>query len=198
MTDRLSWKEIDSLVLCDFASGSLWWKERPLSFFKNTEKKTAEQNHREWNLRNAGKKIEPSDNGNGYFRIFILGKHYYFHRVIFSLYHKREIGLKMEIDHEDGDGHNNRIDNLKQVTCQGNMRNCGVGKNNSSGTVGVLYIPKRNKWLAQITIDYRNIFIGHFDTRQEAEEARRLKQEENAFHQNHGTRLSFSNSKEID
>lgn len=43
---------------------------------------------------------------------------------------------------------------------------------NTSGVTGVTWNNNRNKWIAQITINYRHIGLGYFDTKEDAIEAR--------------------------
>ena len=48
-----------------------------------------------------------------------------------------------------------------------------VHKHSKSGVTGVYYMPKNNdKWTAQITVNYEQMHLGVFDTKEEAITAR--------------------------
>lgn len=94
-------------------------------------------------------------------------KHFYMHREIM----KPADG--MEVDHVNGDRLDNRRENLRIVSHKINIRNTRLSKNNTSGVNGVSWSKKRGKWLAQITVDYKNINLGAYSSLAEAAEARR-------------------------
>lgn len=58
----------------------------------------------------------------------------------------------VEIDHNDGNGENNRWSNLNKSTRQGNAKNLRKRDNNTTGVVGVSWDKSRGKWLAYIHI----------------------------------------------
>lgn len=77
------------------------------------------------------------------------------------------------VDHIDGNGLNNRRNNLRIVTNQVNAQNVATAfKNSSSGVLGVRWHTRRNNWHASIKIDGRHIHLGCFQSRDEAEAAR--------------------------
>lgn len=59
----------------------------------------------------------------------------------------------LEIDHRNGDGLDNRRDNLRIATRAENSRNTGVRRDNSSGFKGVSFHKQCRKWTAQIKLD---------------------------------------------
>ncbi len=74
---------------------------------------------------------------DGRYRSFVIGhKRYYTHRILWMLVNG-PIPDGMCIDHIDGNGLNNRLDNLRLTTLSGNQRNRRVGKNTRFGIVGV-------------------------------------------------------------
>ena len=73
------------------------------------------------------------------------------------------------IDHRDGDGTNNRLNNLRPATRSQNGANSRRPRHNTSGHKGVS--PHRRKWLATICTNGKKIHLGLFDTPQEAHEA---------------------------
>ncbi len=49
--------------------------------------------------------------------------------------------------------------------------NVGKKPTNTSGYLGVTWWPRDQKWLAQITHQYKRRFIGYYDTKEEAARA---------------------------
>lgn len=70
------------------------------------------------------------------------------------------------VDHRDGNGLNNRRDNLRPATEHQNRGNQGLLHSNSSGFKGV--DRDRRSWRARITIDGKRRHLGNFDTATEA------------------------------
>lgn len=81
-------------------------------------------------------------------------------------------------DHINGDGLDNRRANLRAATHQENMVNCARWKLSSSKYRGVSWHKGNSNWLAQITVDYKNIYIGAYQTEEEARTAYEKKREE--------------------
>jgi hypothetical protein len=71
-------------------------------------------------------------------------------------------------DHEDGDGLNNQRKNLRIATHRQNGANSRRPKNNTSGYKGATFHKATSKWLAQIKVDYKNIYLGVYSTPEEA------------------------------
>ena len=92
-----------------------------------------------------------------------------------------------EIDHIDGNGLNNRWNNLREVTPTENQRNARKRSDNTSGTTGVGWHKQRQKWKAQIRINGTQKHLGYFDSKEEAIWAREAANKEHEFHPNHGT-----------
>lgn len=94
----------------------------------------------------------------------------------------------MVIDHINGDIEDNRLENLRVVTKATNSRNRKTAKNNSSGTQGVHLVERENDtfWKAEIRHNYDNIFIGSYNTKEEAIIARKAAERVLGFHDNHG------------
>lgn len=70
------------------------------------------------------------------------------------------------VDHIDGNRQNNDISNLRWSTILDNARNKVQHRNGKR--VGSSYDSNRNKWRAQICINYRTINLGYFNTEDEA------------------------------
>lgn len=70
-------------------------------------------------------------------------------------------------DHLSRDRLDNRRANLRKCTPAENSRNTCIAKNNTSGFKGVKKTAE-GRWKARITRDYKEIHLGHFDTKEEA------------------------------
>lgn len=79
------------------------------------------------------------------------------HRFILDL----PPGTKPSVDHKDGDGLNNRRENLRVCTSAENARNQPAYKNKSSKFKGVIRRPG-GKWEATITVDGKHKYVGWF------------------------------------
>jgi len=73
------------------------------------------------------------------------------------------------IDHVDGDGMNNRWDNLREATGSENLYNRSKTIRNTSGFKGVHL--QKNKWAARIQADGVNHWLGVYNTPEEASKA---------------------------
>lgn len=80
-------------------------------------------------------------------------------------------GKKQEVDHRNGNGLDNRRKNLRFSTRSENMANTNPRVTNSSGYKGVSFEKKNEKWLAKITHNYQQEYLGYFETKEEAAEA---------------------------
>lgn len=100
----------------------------------------------------------------GYKRLSLDYEKHWVHRVIW-LWHFGYFP-ENDIDHINRDKSDNRIENLREVSRQCNMRNAAPKKNNTSGVQGVYRSGKR--WRVVIKINYKFIQIGVFDNFDEA------------------------------
>lgn len=74
----------------------------------------------------------------------------------------------LEVDHIDGDGLNNRRDNLRLATHSQNRQNSKLQSNNTSGYKGVDWYKRDGKWRAKIMVGGRRKTLGVFNTKEEA------------------------------
>ena len=72
------------------------------------------------------------------------------------------------VDHKDGDGLNNRRVNIRLATHQENMFNQRTPKDNTSGYKGVCWNKASRKWQAQISVGGRTVYLGLFETAEQA------------------------------
>ena len=99
-------------------------------------------------------------------------KHMLLHRYLYLINHF-EIKEGLEIDHINGNGLDNRKENLRAVTHQENILNRhGCQINCKSGAVGVQLMKTTGKYRAYVCINRKFFHIGIFDTKQEASNAR--------------------------
>lgn len=71
-------------------------------------------------------------------------------------------------DHINRNPLDNRKENLRFATPTENARNASIGVNNTSGFIGVFWEKDRNKWSAQIVVNYHNIRLGSFENKEDA------------------------------
>ena len=114
-----------------------------------------EDEHWRTGKRGAGLSIVP----NGYAR---TGDHRYLHRLV--------TGAKAGecVDHKNRNRLDNRRENLRLCTHAENCRNQGLKRNNTSGYKGIR--KAGNRWVAQLSIDGKNKYVGIADSRQAAHE----------------------------
>ncbi len=109
-------------------------------------------------------------NGNGYTHIRVDGVKHKAHRLAFLFM----CGYfpENQVDHLNGIRNDNRWKNLKHVTQCCNLQNCRISKNNKSGFPGVTWQGSNGKWVANIRINTKRIYLGIYSTRIEAALAR--------------------------
>ena len=93
-----------------------------------------------------------------------------------------------QVDHINGNRSDNRICNLRVVTCLENHRNMGLPKNHRTGVFGVGWDNARKKWRAHIHVENKQVFLGRFDVLDQAISARKAAEKTYGFHENHGGR----------
>lgn len=105
----------------------------------------------------------------GYRQIWISGKVYFAHRLIWAIVHGEWPMASLDVDHINGDPLDNRLENLRLATHRQNCANGKLAKNNTSGFKGVTRY--RGRWVAQISrgdASGQPRRIGVFDTPEEA------------------------------
>ena len=109
-------------------------------------------------------------NEKGYVKIGINGKVYGAHCLIW-IYHNEYIFKKMDVDHNDKNPSNNKIENLRIATRSQNKANGKKYKCNTSGLKGAYFSKIRKKWQAVIRYNGKNYHIGYYNNKEEAHEA---------------------------
>lgn len=110
--------------------------------------------------------------GDEYVKITMLGIRWKAHRLAWKMcYGVDPVG---EIDHINGNKHDNRIANLRDCKKSDNGKNAGLSKRNKSGFRGVTKHTGREKWIASLSINGKNKHLGVFDSPEEAGEVAEL------------------------
>jgi len=99
-----------------------------------------------------------SISSNGYLMVSIQYRKYLNHRLVW-LWHKGSFP-KYILDHIDRNKHNNSIENLREVNHSCNSRNTGNREDNTSGIKGVHWDTTRHKWVVNIRIEGKTIYLG--------------------------------------
>lgn len=120
---------------------------------------------------------------NTYKQIRIEGKLRLAHRIAWEMYYGEE--PRGQIDHVNGDGLDNRIDNLRLVDNQANSKNSRLYSTSSTGVTGVTK-HLGDKYRASICLDGVTTHIGIFKDKFEAICARKAADNIYGFHENHG------------
>lgn len=103
---------------------------------------------------------------NGYLRVTISNETFFVHQLIWFI----ETGnWPEEIDHINGHTLDNRIENLRNGPPRLNHWN--NWQHREGHLPGTTFDKRRQKWIAQTTVNYKHIFLGRFDTRYEAYDA---------------------------
>lgn len=117
--------------------GKLYWKNRPLEHFKNKNAFSV------WNSRFSGKEagsVTVSDSGYSVRVLTLSGKRYYYHIVKWFL-HYGEWPTSI-IDHKNQIATDNALSNLQYSDFSENGKNRALGKNSSTGVIGVTFARK--------------------------------------------------------
>lgn len=138
-------------------------------------------------IRNKHGKVISATDWQGYIKVRprnAEGKYaqIYGHRLAW-LFHYGSITPNKHIDHIDGDGSNNRIENLRLVNPRENTRNQKLSRRNKTGQIGVSLVG--DKYVVQIASKY----LGRYDSFEHAcivaQEMYRI----HGFHENHGRQI---------
>jgi len=111
--------------------------------------------------------LRSSLNGTGYHKVHLWKnrkmKTHLVHRLVVQTF-LENYSNDLDVDHINGDKLNNHISNLRMVTHQQNHFNRTKAK-------GYYWHKHSKKWMAKITVNYKDKYLGSFDTEQEAREA---------------------------
>lgn len=140
-------------------TGVLTWRERPLSHFENPRIQLG------WNTRHSNTPAGALK-AHGYRAVKLDRCMYLAHRLIWVLVVGEEPHV---IDHRNRNRADNRISNLRNVSPSENCHN--QKPRNPEGLPGVARASSPQRWRARISLGGRQIYLGRFDTPEEAHEA---------------------------
>ena len=141
-----SMEELENLFTIDTENGVLFWK-----------------NPKKPNERLIGKPAG-SRRPDGYVIVGINGKSYLRHRIIW--FYVNGYWPDKFIDHVNGLPGDDRISNLREASHSENLRNRYIQRNNTTGRKGVTV--HGNRWMAQIGVGGKTLYLGRFNTLDEA------------------------------
>ena len=107
------------------------------------------------NRGKAGTVVGTLEN-TGYLTVRIKNKNYLVHRIIWFMHHG--YFPEHDLDHINRIRHDNRIENLREVSRSCNMKNSNLREDNSSKVKGVCWHKKGKKWKAAIKINNKTIY----------------------------------------
>jgi len=167
-TEELTYDRANELLRYDAETGKLYWR-----------------------VNRAPRGISGNEAGGvaviggiKYCLVSIDGTKYRAHRIA-RLLHYGE-WPKHDIDHIDGDGLNNRPDNMRDVSRSINMRNQRMHSNNTSGVTGVSWHEPARKWRARVKTVGVVRYLGNFTDLADAELAGRKFREGHGCTDRHG------------
>ena len=94
-----------------------------------------------------------------YAKTRIKNKTVYMHRMILNPTDKQTV------DHDNGNGLDNRRSNIRLCNSSQNQANRGRQKNCNSGFKGVSWHKEQRKWVAWIQFSKKHIYLGRFDNK---------------------------------
>ena len=169
---------VRSLIAYDPQTGLLTWRER------GPEMLSTRRAHSSWNARYAGRLALHCDDGKGYRHGRIFRKHLFAHRAAWMIANGSMPPDR--IDHINGNGSDNRLENMRAVTNSDNGRNSKRSSRNKSGVTGVCWVKRQQKYLAYIGSASNREYLGTFGDLSSAAAARRAAEVRHGYHENHG------------
>lgn len=187
MKYKVTYELLHEFLFYDEEDGTLYWKVRDRKWFRNQSQLVADQWNNKFAGAEAGSIWKHNKMGLTAYRVVkIFGKAYKAHRIIYWMYYGKELPESIFIDHEDHDGLNNKIKNLREATPLMSARNLPKRKSTKTKYTGVFY--KFGWW----KVRFQKKIIGNFATEELAyaviEKLRRIED----FHTNHGKGFSCS------
>lgn len=162
---------LQECFIYDKTTGNLIWKERPLSHFKN--KQGMNWFNRRFADKIAGFVHIGHKSNTQYKAVKINGFTFKLHQTVW-IYHNNTYQDKLNIDHIDNNGLNNRIENLRLVTSSINQRNKPLQSSNKTGINGVNWHKSAKKWQSRITdLTGKRLDLGRFDNFEDAVKIRK-------------------------
>lgn len=156
------------LLDLDAETGVLRWRERTPEMFPSESRCAPEVICKTWNKLHAGKVAGYSHSRYGHLQVKLPVGKFLAHRLVWAMHFGT--APPEVIDHMDGDGANNRPDNLRAASLAQNMANRKKqGAECSSRFKGVHRSPYG--WIAKIGHEGKRIHIGIFASEEDAANA---------------------------
>lgn len=166
-----------------YSEGKLFWKERPASHFSTRRGMSI------FNKRFSGTEVgwiyKNRRGREHYLHTYVFGKGFIVHRIIFALFNG-VLSDSLDIDHIDGNGMNNKIENLRAVDQRENKKNLPLSKASKTGITGVTWCKRQKQYTATIKDNGKQKFLGYFDDIEKAAIARKKAETALGYHENHG------------
>lgn len=125
----------------------------------------------------------------GYYQVSIDGDSFLVHRLVWLIHYGKM--PTYDIDHINGNGLDNRIENLRDVPDVVNRQNCRKRIDNQSGITGINWNKRAEKWMVQIGFLGKNKYQGCFSDIGEAIRKRNEVLAEYGFSPDHGKDRDF-------
>jgi len=163
-------------------TGCLSWKLRCRSEFKNAK---SHASHRNAVNKGIAGSLSRTSSGKEYIQVHVGRKRYLAHRIAYLIHFGVEADV---IDHLDGDGTNNKAENICNGTTSDNSRNIKKGSANTTGHMGVYRNEKcaTKPWRVFIKVGGKMLSRGTFKTIEEAVVERAIAEREYGFSGRHG------------
>ena len=167
--DLLTHDYLLSILHYDETTGVFTWRERTPDMFKDGNGRyTKERNCKCWNTKYAGKR---AGHKNHLGRIEIGIDNLKFLSNVLAWFYVYGDWPTVDVDHIDMNKSNDSINNLRLATRSQNMSNRTKQINNTTGYKGVCFDKARNKYYARIKANDKELFLGRFETAEEAHNA---------------------------
>jgi hypothetical protein len=181
----IRYERLKEVLHYDGESGIFTWKPRPLSDFAN------ERAFKVFKIRFEGKPAGCIKNKTrSEKKYLVIGIDYVLYRAhrLAWFYMNGIMPEDDAIDHINGNGLDNRIENLRDGI--NNSRNMRLMKTNSSGVSGVNWSKSKGKWRARIH-DGKELHLGYFDDFDSAVAARKAAELSFGYEKEHGEQRPF-------
>lgn len=96
------------------------------------------------------------------------------HREVMERMMGKPLEKWQQVDHINGNGLDNRRENLRIATRVQNMANSRKRVDNTSGFKGVSKAKRKGKWRARLAVDGKEKTVGYFDNPKDAWDARNI------------------------
>lgn len=116
--------------------------------------------------------VAGSPHSRGYLTVSIDGRGYLTGRL--AWFYMTGRWPDPEVDHQDTNRRNDSWGNLREATRVENCANQNIRKHNTSGFKGVSQSRRSGKWRAKLRRNYEYIWLGTYNTKEEAAEAYRV------------------------